>query len=82
MYLEYEKYDVAGNIRLKNSVSKTGCKIYDRVAKSPGNDFLPVHQFGTVIGHDGNFIYVRWDDGTETGTHDGFIQLVKGEGEL
>jgi hypothetical protein len=77
MYLEYEKYDVIGNIRLKNPVSKTGCKINDRVMKSPGNESIPVHQFGTVIGHDGNFIYVRWDDGIETGIHAGFIQLVK-----
>jgi hypothetical protein len=79
MKLKYEKFDAIGNIRLSNPVSKTGFKVGDKVAQSPGNEFLPVHQFGTIIGNDDNFIYVKWDDGTETGIHDGFIQIIKTE---
>jgi len=79
MHLKYEKFDATGNIRLFNPASKTGFKIGDRVAQSPGNEFLPVRQFGTIIGNDGNFIYVRWDDGTETEVHDGFIQVIETE---
>jgi len=82
LYLEYEKYDKWGNIRLKNRVTVTGVKIGDRVAESPGNGFLPVKAIGTVtsIGKsphcDAIMVGVKWDSGSEWEVNADYLQLL------
>ena len=76
MNLLYETYDDAGNIRLKNPISKTGYKIGDRIAKSPGNEHMEVHHFGEIMGGDGDLVIIQWDDGTESSTSPDFVQLL------
>ncbi len=67
IFLEYEKYDKWGNIRLANSVLKTGCSPGDRVMQGPGNAVRPVSLIGTVTGlacwHGKDLMVpVQWDE--------------------
>ena len=82
MKLEYIKLP-DGNIRLKCPVSVTGAKPGDRVARSPGNQFIDVKQFGTLIhnramnqkdyGWD-----IIWDEEGKGWINSDYIQVVAG----
>ncbi len=81
LYLEYERYDRVGNIRLKNSVLVTGVSAGDRVAESPGNGFLPVRNFGVAqrvepFG-DSLAVEVEWESGFTTSVSAQFLQRVR-----
>lgn len=81
IFLEYEQYDKYGNIRLKNPVTKTGVKIGDRVAESPGNGMRPIKMLGTVTSVEMShskwlMVSVKWDSGDEWVVNGDYLERV------